>query len=30
MVGKKRKIIGVELYSFVEPVSLLVKKRVLC
>lgn len=26
MVGKKRKIIGVELYSFVEPVSLLVKK----
>lgn len=30
MVGKKRKIIGVELYSFVESVSLLVKKRVLC
>lgn len=27
MVGKKRKIIGVELYSFVESVSLLIKKE---
>lgn len=30
MVGKKRKIIGVELYFFVESVSLLIKKRILC